>query len=460
MELTIPRLIVSSYKGKSGKTLVTLAIAYALSKAGFNPSLFKAGPDYIDSSLHGLVTASPSRNLDYVLMGYGIIERLRKYSRGSDVALIEGVAGLYDSPSGIDEYGSTAQLSKILKAPVLLVINGERINRTAGALIRGLRHFDPSVKLAGVVLTNVASRQVDKLSRIIEEEGLSVVGFIPRDEEVEEVFKYRHLGLMHAREVDREWLMSVVDRASVNINAMAILRLAEEYSEPLKLNHNASNPIPIIKGTPRIGIMTGRAFTFYYPETIEEAYTLGKVKFINPEKDSELGDIDILLIGGGFPELYAKGLESNRALKSSLRRFIDKGGYLYAECGGLMYLTNSIIYNNNEYEMVGVIDALTVMLNKPIGHGYSSARVIKDTPIASKGTELRGHEFHYSKLILKGNYELMLEYERGIGVNGKDGFLINNAYAHYLHIHPYTYSVLNSIVKSWSIKSVTNLRNF
>ncbi|WP_291766601.1 cobyrinate a,c-diamide synthase [Caldivirga sp. UBA161] len=455
MELTVPRLIVSSYKGKSGKTLVTLAIAYALNKAGFTTSLFKAGPDYIDASLHGLVTASPSRNLDYVLMGYGIIERLHKYSRGSDIALIEGVAGLYDSPSGVDEYGSTAQLSKILKAPILLIINGERINRTAGALIRGLRQFDPDVKFAGVVLTNVASRQVDKLSRIIEEEGLPVVGFIPRDEELENVFKYRHLGLMHAREVDKGLLMSVIERASANINVGAILKLAKEYSEPVKLSLNINGPVPIIKGAPRIGIMAGRVFTFYYPETIEEAYTLGNVKFIDPEKDGELGDINILLIGGGFPELYAEGLEGNRALKSSVRKFIDGGGYLYAECGGLMYLTNSIIYNNNEYEMAGIIDALTIMLNKPVGHGYSSARVIKDIPIAPRGTMLRGHEFHYSKLVLKGNYEYALEYERGVGVNGKDGFLINNAYAHYLHIHPYTYSVLSNIVKSWSLNSTS-----
>ena len=455
MELTIPRLMISSYKGKSGKTLVTLAIAYALSKAGFTPLLFKTGPDYIDASLHSLITGSPSRNLDYILMGYGIIERLHKYSGGSDVALIEGVAGLYDSPSGIDEYGSTAQLSKILKAPVLLAINGERINRTAGALVRGLRQFDPNVKLVGVVLTNVAPRQVDKLSRIIEGEGLSVVGFIPSDEEVEEVFKYRHLGLMHAREVDREWLMNVIERVSVNINAEAILKLAKEYSEPVKLSLNTNNTIPIIKGAPKIGIMSGRVFTFYYPETIEEAYTLGSVKFIDPEKDGELSGIDILLIGGGFPEIYARGLEGNRALKSSVRRFIERGSYLYAECGGLMYLTNSIIYNNNEYEMTGVIDASTIMLSKPVGHGYASARVIKDTPIASRGTELRGHEFHYSKIILKGNYDLVLEYERGVGVNGRDGFLINNAYAHYLHIHPYTYSVLSSIVKSWSLNSTS-----
>jgi hydrogenobyrinic acid a,c-diamide synthase (glutamine-hydrolysing) (EC 6.3.5.9)/cobyrinate a,c-diamide synthase (EC 6.3.5.-) len=162
MELTTPRLIISSYKGKSGKTIATLAIANALIRAGFTVSMFKVGPDYIDPSLHGLITGSPSRNLDYVLMGSGVLERLYRYSMGSDIALIEGVAGLYDSVDGSSELGSTAQLAKLTKTPVLLVINGERINRTARAIIRGLRQFDPEVKIIGAILTNIASRQVDK----------------------------------------------------------------------------------------------------------------------------------------------------------------------------------------------------------------------------------------------------------------------------------------------------------
>jgi hydrogenobyrinic acid a,c-diamide synthase (glutamine-hydrolysing) (EC 6.3.5.9)/cobyrinate a,c-diamide synthase (EC 6.3.5.-) len=214
MELTTPRLIISSYKGKSGKTIATMAIANALIRAGFTVSMFKVGPDYIDPSLHGLITGSPSRNLDYVLMGSGVLERLYRYSMVSDIALIEGVAGLYDSVDGSSELGSTAQLAKLTKTPVLLVINGERINRTARAIIRGLRQFDPEVKIIGAILTNIASRQVDKLTRIVEEEGLPVVGAIPRSEDIEESFSYRHLGLRHAKEVARQQLISIVDSAS------------------------------------------------------------------------------------------------------------------------------------------------------------------------------------------------------------------------------------------------------
>jgi cobyrinic acid a,c-diamide synthase len=446
MELTTPRLIISSYKGKSGKTIATLAIANALIRAGFTVSMFKVGPDYIDPSLHGLITGSPSRNLDYVLMGSGVLERLYRYSMGSDIALIEGVAGLYDSIDGFSELGSTAQLAKLIKAPVLLVINGERINRTARAIIRGLRQFDPEVKIIGAILTNIASRQVDKLTRIVEEEGLPVVGAIPRSEDIEESFSYRHLGLRHAKEVARQQLISIVDSASTGINTDIIVKMAREYSEPIKLNGQLEVEVPIVRGRPRIGIIAGKAFTFYYPETLEEALTLGEVKLLDPEVDGDVGDVDILLIGGGFPEVYASGLEGNRAFRASVRRFVDKGGYLYAECGGLMYLASSIIFNNSEYEMAGIIDAVAVMLNRPVGHGYVVARVIKDTLIAPRGTVLMGHEFHYSRLILKGSYDLALKYERGFGVNGMDGFTINNTYAHFMHLHPHTHDVLRSII--------------
>ncbi len=154
----------------------------------------------------------------------------------------------------------------------------------------------------------------------------------------------------------------------------------------------------------------------------------------------------MILIGGGFPEIYGEALEKNRAFRHELRRFIEKGGYLYAECGGLMYLTNSIVYNNEEYEMVGVIDATTIMHRRPVWYGYARARVINNSLIGDRDTVLLGHEFHYSSLILHGKYDFVIKYERGAGVNGFDGFSINNAYAHYLHIHPETYDVLGRIV--------------
>jgi cobyrinic acid a,c-diamide synthase len=441
-----PRLIIASYKGKVGKTTATLAIAMALIKAGYKVSMFKVGPDFIDPSYHTALTGELSRNLDYILMGSeGIIRRFYRYSRDSNIAVIEGVSGLYDSVDGITEDGSTAQVAKLLRAPVILVINGERINRTVRALIRGLRDFDPEVKIMGAVLTNINQRQVDKLSRAVEDEGLEFVGFIPRSDDVEELMQYRHLGLVHAREMDKVRIISVINEVSKYIDVNKLVSIAKE-SEPIAFEQDNVNTGNAYSRSIKIGVVLGRAFTFYYPETIEKAQEIGYVKFLDPEIDQEIGNLDLVIIGGGFPEIYGQYLEKNRAFRSDLRRFIDRGGYVYAECGGLMYLTSSIVYNNEEYEMVGAIDAVTIMHRKPVWYGYATAKIIRNTPIGDSGTILKGHEFHYSSIILRGRYEMAIRYERGAGINGLDGILVNNAYAHYLHIHPETYDVLSHIL--------------
>lgn len=445
---TVPRVIIASYKGKAGKTTATLAILMSLIKAGYRVSPFKLGPDFIDPSYHSMVAGRPSRNLDYVLMGSeGILRRFHKYSMGSDIAVIEGVAGLYDSVDGLSEMGSTAQVAKLLRAPVILVINGERINRTVKAIIRGLRDFDPNVKIKGAILTNVNQRQIDKLSRIIEEEGLTLVGYIPRSDDVESLMQYRHLGLIHAQELSREDALSVINEVSQYVDAGKVMEVARE-SEPLELSISGVEDHGEFIRRVRIGIIMGRSFTFYYPETLEEAQRIGEVKLLDPESDQDIGDVDLVLIGGGFPEVYGKSLEKNRAFRGSLRKFIESGGYVYAECGGLMYLTNSIIYNNEEYEMVGVIDATAVVHKRPIWYGYATAEIIRDSLIGRAGTILNGHEFHYSSLILKGRYDFTIKYRRGAGINGFDGITINNAYAHYLHIHPDTYNVLAEIINN------------
>ncbi|MGC8607136.1 MAG: cobyrinate a,c-diamide synthase [Vulcanisaeta sp.] len=449
MEITIPRLIIASYKGKNGKTTATLALSYALIRAGFKVSLFKVGPDYIDPSYHLAVTNTLSRNLDYVLMGDKVISRFYKYSLNSDIAIVEGVSGLYDSIDGISEVGSTAQIAKLLKAPIVLVINGERINRTVRAIIRGLKDFDSDVRIAGAVVTNVNQRQLEKLRIAVEDEGLIFLGYIPRNDNLESIMQYRHLGLIHAEEINKQRLIEVFKDVSKFIDIDKVVRVAREYSEPLEVrNYVSLDTSKIISNEVRVGILGGRVFTFYYPETIERIQTFtNNIKFIDPEVDQELGDLDLLLIGGGFPEVYGESLERNRSLKSDIRRFIDSGKHLYAECGGLMYLTDSIIYNNEEYEMVGAIDAITIMHRKPMWYGYARARVIRDSVIGDAGTVLMGHEFHYSSLILRGNYEFVIKYERGVGIHGFDGFQINNAYAHYLHIHPDTYDVIGRMLR-------------
>ena len=447
VRLTVPRIVVASSKGRGGKTLATLAIIAALRHQGLRVAAFKNGPDFIDPSHHAAVLGEPSRTLDLMLMGPRAIERFYRYSSGHDIAVVEGNHGLYDSVDGRTELGSTAELAKALGAPVVLVVDGERANRTIGALVRGLCVFDPDVRIVGALLTNVVPRQFDRLRAIVGAEGLPVVGILPRDEEVAEAMPYRHLGLVPPAEGTSPRLVELVrERFAPKVDVERLRALAQAGSVPVPLRLPAEGPRPG-RGSARIGFLGGRPFTFYYPEMVERARELGEVRFIDPERDGALPPLDPLVIGGGFPETYAESLERNGPFRASVRQYAEGGGRIYAECGGLMYLTRSIVTFQGEYEMVGVIAGRTVQERRPVAHGYSTARVVRDTPIAPRGTVLKGHEFHYSRVELAEPYDLALEYEVGTGLSeGRDGIQLGQVYAQYLHLHPTTYSVLDALL--------------
>ena len=443
-----PRIVVAAPRGKGGKTLATMALLLALSERGFKVTAFKNGPDFIDPSHHSAVAGTPSRNLDYVLMGGpSIQERCYRYSVGCDVALIEGNHGLYDSPDGRTEPGSTAHLAKLLQASVVLVIDGERANRTIGALVRGLCAFDSEVRLSAAILTNLVPRQFDRLTAIVEAEGVPVIGLLPRDEALAAAMPYRHLGLVPAEERASADLVPLLrERCVPRIDIPRLLELARRDSPPLLVRIPAESPEPPPRRA-RIGFLAGRPFTFYYPEMLERASQLGTVVRIDPETEGALPALDLLVIGGGFPEVYAAALERNRPLRAAVRQFAERGGRIYAECGGLMYLTRSITTAAGTFEMVGFLEGRTEQGTRPVAHGYATARVVRDSLIAPKGTVLRGHEFHYSRVALDRPYDLALAYERGVGLaDGRDGIEAQNVYAHYLHLHPETYSVLDALL--------------
>ena len=443
----VPRMVVSSARGKGGKTLATMALIAAFQRAGLRVSAFKNGPDFIDPGHHAAILGHPSRNLDRVLMGDRVVERFRTYSLESDVAVVEGNHGLFDSLDGRTEEGSTAQLAKALHAPVVLVVDGERTNRTAGAVVRGLRGFDPDLQFAGAILTNLVPRQFERLTAVVEAEGLPVVGILPRDEAVASAMGYRHLGLVPMEEQAPGTLVELVrDRCAPRIEVTKLLAEVRARSEPFR-GPVPSGPADAPVSATRIGFLGGRPFTFYYPEMVERARELGPVVFLDPETAPDLPELDLLVIGGGFPEVFAESLERNRALRGAIRSYAAAGGRIYAECGGLMYLTRAIRTERGEFEMVGVIDGVTIQEQRPIAHGYATARVVRDSPIAAKGTVLRGHEFHYSRVELARDYNLALSYEHGRGLSsGRDGIQVGNVYAHYLHLHPATYSVLDALI--------------
>jgi cobyrinic acid a,c-diamide synthase len=377
----------------SGKTIVSLALMYGLQRRGLRVAPFKVGPDYIDPTYHAAATGRPSGNLDVVLMGErGVAERFLKYSAGADIAVIEGVLGLYDSVDGVSELGSTAQVAKLLRAPVVLVLNGERVNRTLRAVVRGLKSFDPAVQISAVILTNVTERQAAKLAKFLPEEGVEVLGAVPKNSKIAEAFSYRHLGLTPVPERgDKTAVIDVIEKYVLpHIDLDRVMEVAKSAGDlPWA---DAPQPDPAEGGGYRIGIFFDRAFTFYYPEVFEAAKSLGSVQFIDSLSHSSLPDVDVLFIGGGFPEVFAADLSRNKPLFASLRRYVERGGRLYAECGGLMYLTSSIVIDGEEYEMAGLIDAVTVMLKRPVGKGYVWGKVVGRTPSAAgrrnKGTRV------------------------------------------------------------------------
>ena len=441
----VPRFLISAPKGMSGKTIVTLGVIYGLAKRGLRVAPFKVGPDFIDPTYHSWASGRPGRNLDPVLMGEeGVLERFIKYTVDVDIAVIEGVLGLYDSPDGVSEVGSTAQVAKLLKAPVVLVLNGDRVNRTLRAVVRGLKSFDPGVKIAGVVLTNVTSKQAEKITKSLSEEGVEVFGAVPKSSALERAFEYRHLGLVPVGErADAPTLADVLENYVVPYldldRFIDIARSAEPDGDFKQISEVTAAPGRRCK----VGIVKDNAFTFYYPELIEEATFLGEPIFLNALEGDFVDEVDLVIVGGGFPEVYAERLEKNKSFRKSLLEYIQRGGRVYAECGGLMYLTSSIVIDRNEYEMVGAIDAVTVLLRRPVGKGYVWGSVVRNTPVAPVGTKLLGHEFHYSKLIPRERLEPVIKLERGVGIGGGwDGVVKWNMHAQYMHIHPYTYNVL------------------
>ncbi|ABP50788.1 MAG: hydrogenobyrinic acid a,c-diamide synthase (glutamine-hydrolyzing) [Pyrobaculum arsenaticum] len=445
----VPRIVISAFKGMSGKTLISLAVMRGLRRRGLRVAPFKIGPDYIDPSYHRWASQVPSRNLDVVLMGEeGVLRRFLRYSAGADVAVVEGVLGLYDSVDGVSELGSTAQVAKLLKAPVVLVLNADRINRTLRAVVRGLKAFDPAVKIPGVIFTNVTPRQAEKLVKALPEEGVEVLGVVPKSRAVAEAFSYRHLGLVPmAERSDAPTLEEVLDNyVEPYIDLERLVEIAKS-AEELGAADLPNDPPPRLGC--RVGVVMDGAFNFYYPELLEEAEALGEVVYTSAVRDSAVPDVDVLIIGGGFPELLAERLERNKAFRKSLLSYIERGGRLYAECGGLMYLTSSIVIDRSEYEMVGAIDGVTYMLEKPVGKGYVWGEVVGETPIAPPGTRLKGHEFHYSKIALREKVRLAIRLERGVGVvGGWDGVVKGNMHAQYMHIHPQTYSVIRQLCRS------------
>jgi cobyrinic acid a,c-diamide synthase len=434
-----PAVIISGYRGKIGKTSITMGIIEGLKKMGLRVQPFKIGPDFIDPSYHSLLAGRECRNLDSVMFARRtLISQFIRNTRDADIAVVEGVFGLYDSYDGITEAGSTAEVAKIIKSPVILILSAERTNRGLAAILKGFLSFDKEVKIKGIIVNNIANdRQRDKIERIFKYYDVEIVGMIRRDEEIERVMGYRHLGLIpieERREEERR-IEEVARKISEQIDLKKVLEIAKE-AEELEVEPEILDAQRI---NVKVGIIKDRAFSFYYPENIEflQAHS-DRVYFIDSLNDRTLPEIDLLYVGGGFPEVYASMLSRNKELLKEIRARYDRGRIsIYAECGGLMLMCDKLVdLSGEEHDLIGIIDGDVFMERRPVGHGYVHLKTVKDTIFAKKGDELIGHEFHHSRLKLRGEESFAYEVMRGHGVDGKhDGIAKERFLASYTHVH-------------------------
>ncbi len=438
-----PRVIIAGVRSKIGKTMVSIGLMRALTNRGYIVQPYKVGPDFIDPSFHYFATGRHSRNLDdFMLSKADLIETFERNFRGADIAIIEGKTGLYDSHDGVDERGSTAHVAKILKSPVILIADVERINRSIAAILMGYKLFDPEVDIRGVILNRVGNpRHAAKVKAAVERLAkMRVFGLIPRKDIN---MPYRHLGLIpaHEREEFENLFDELAELMEKHVEIDKIIEIAQKAPELEYVDEN-----PIFEYSSRdvtVGVIRDKPFSFYYQDNIDALSARANIVVIDSLKDKKLPKLDGLYIGGGFPEVFAEELERNRSLRRDIYEFCDSGKPVYAECGGLMFLGESIITEEGEFEMVGFFPFKTEMHRKFQALGYCVYRAIRSNVISKRGDTVVGHEFHYSKVIPTGKLEFAYRVKRGRGIDGEyDGVVKKNTLANYIHIHVLSYPTM------------------
>lgn len=436
MILQVPRLVVSGLSGDAGKTLLTIGLARAWRDRGIGVAPFKKGPDYIDAAWMGEAAGRPGRNLDTYLMSVAAIGTSLCRVAASDVVLVEGNRGLHD---GVDAQGthSTAELAKLLGAPVVIVVDATKATRTLAACVRGCAVIDPDLRIGAVVLNRVANaRHARTIAAAFEAlGGPPVVGVLPRFSA--DPLPSRHLGLVTTAEHGGpEKAVAAAAQAVVDhVDLDALLELARTAGPVTFPDHDdreAARPRHV-----RIGVLRDEAFMFYYPENIEALIAAGaEVVEVSPLRATALPPIDALYIGGGFPETHASALAGNTPFLASVRAAASSGVPIYAECGGLMYLSRELRVDGQAYSMAGVLDVSVEQTGRPQGHGYVEAQVDLSNPFFPVGTRLRGHEFHYSRLVEPVSMQSALRLDRGTGIGGgRDAFVVGSTWASYVHLH-------------------------
>jgi cobyrinic acid a,c-diamide synthase len=433
-----PRLVIAGTHSGVGKTTVTLAIMAALTARGRRVQPFKAGPDFIDPGHHSAVTGRSSRNLDGWMLGASLNrDTFVRAAADADLSIIEGMMGLFDGSSATEDTGSTAALAKQVDAPVLLVVDGSAMARSAAAMAGGFARFDSRLNVRAVLFNRISGQgHYALLKEAVEAEtDLAVVGYLRPDSTA--TIPDRHLGLMTAIEqssTDLYQRLAQAARQTVDLDLIeALARSCGELSSPPSRT-SGSGVQPRI----RIGVAYDPAFCFYYQDNLEllEAEGAELIKF-SPMRDQALPAVDMLYLGGGYPELYGEALTANAAMRHQICAFAEQGGPVYAECGGLMYLTQSIRdFQGRSHDMVGLFPAEAVMKRPGLTLGYRELELTQSCLLGAVGLTARGHEFHYSSLKPIGSlhYACRLTDAKG-QLRGQDGLMTGNTLALYTHLH-------------------------
>jgi cobyrinic acid a,c-diamide synthase len=430
----IPRVVIGGTTSGAGKTTVACGIIGALRARGHVVQGFKVGPDYIDPTYHALASGRPGRNLDAFLSGPELIEPLLRHgAEGADVAVVEGVMGLFDGASGRGELASTAHVAKLLDAPVLLVVDAASMARSAAAIVHGFLTFDPRLRVSGVIFNRVGSDHHEELLRdALAVLGVPVLGALRRDDRV--ATPERHLGLVPADEREARALTALAtlsDAVERYVDLDAVLELAR--AAPASAGA-AWSPEPAggpVRGA-RIAVARGPAFSFHYQENLELLAASGaELQEFDPIADAALpADAGALVLAGGFPEVFGGELAANAPLREEIGAFARSGRPVLAECGGLLYLAAEL----DGQAMCGALPIRAAMTRR-LTLGYREATAVTATPWLEAGEQVRGHEFHYSQVDPVSGGEQAAWQLAARGTERSEGFVAGGVQASFLHVH-------------------------
>ena len=430
-ELKIPRLVIAGATSGVGKTSITSAIIYGIKKQGYSIQPFKVGPDYIDPSYLSTISGNDTRNLDVWLMGESELVHSFVKNSTSDISIIEGVMGYYDGFGGKTNYASTHHVASLVKSPTVLILDASRTARSIAATALGFAKFHRNSRIVGMILNKIGSKKHENMCRqALANLKVPILGSILKNSESMES---RHLGLIPVKEQKplQNKIRKISREISDSLDIDKIVQICKNVPQLPKVQQKKfKNP------TTTVAVALDSSFNFYYHDNLEALRREGaNLKFFSPISDKKIPKCDLIYIGGGFPEVLGQSLERNTIMRKMIKKHAEDGMPIYAECGGLMYLTKSINFGKKKYKMVGLFDAETQMTKK-MTLNYTEGRITSNCLISGPA-KFRAHEFHYSRIRnLARDAKLVYDLKIGEGISGKkDALSEYNTLASYCHLY-------------------------